>query len=146
PNDLMIDGAKTAGILVETTHAAGRQIAVVGIGVNIAGPPQVAARPTTSLSAAGITTTPDHLLDRLNAAFATRLPDWSANGGFADIRADWLARGPHLGAEIAVHADGTHVSGLFAGLDGDGALLLADETTTGPRRFTFGDVALLRHR
>ncbi len=124
PNDLIVDGAKLAGILAESAVDAGGRLAwlVVGFGVNVATAPEVPGRPTVSLGDrvhAEALVRP--ILDSLDRWRLVRLRD-----GFGAVRAAWLARGPDLGSHIAVSsgAAGT-VGGQFAGLDDEGRLLLS---------------------
>ena len=124
PNDLVVDGAKLAGILCESALDVDGGLAwlVVGFGVNVATAPDVPGRATTSLGGA---VTADALvapilrnLDRLRLE---RLRD-----GFGPIRAAWLARAPELGTHLTIRAgDRPIVGGAFAGLDDDGQLLLS---------------------
>ncbi|BBF92241.1 biotin--[acetyl-CoA-carboxylase] ligase [Blastochloris tepida] len=126
PNDLMLDGAKCAGILVEGEVApAGHPLAVViGFGVNCAHHPQGTSYPATHLSAAGCKVTPALLLSALDAALAVRLAEWRGGDGFSAIRANWLARAGTLGQPITVRTGAEVVDGRFETLDGDGALVL----------------------
>lgn len=144
PNDIMVAGAKLGGILVESTVASGRLVAVIGIGLNLVSAPEVAGRPTTALAAhlSGTESPPTALemLAFLAEAMHDWLPRWEA--GFAAVRAAWLNSAGARGERLSVNAGSGPVEGAFAGLDEDGALLL--EIGTGEtRRFTFGDVTLV---
>ncbi len=143
PNDILLDEAKVSGILIESTRYDHDQIAILGIGINIADTPVITDRAVTSLAEHGIITTPDDLAPRLAAAISRRLDQWSDGDGFAQIRAAWLERAGPLGSGIAVNAGHGSVSGTFAGLDTDGALLFQDGMGR-RQRFTFGDVTPLR--
>ncbi len=133
PNDVLVDGAKTAGILIEQEAEA----AVIGIGLNLAHCPADTPYPATTLAAAGAETgvaaARACLLDRLAAA----LVRWRGEG-FAPIRSAWLARAHPLGAALSVRLPEGAITGRFAGLDPGGALLI--ETVDGPRRITSGEV------
>lgn len=119
PNDLLIEGAKVSGILLERTEDA----VVIGFGVNLAHAPALLDRPTTCLAHNGIVTTPDAFLRRLAASLAARLAEW--RGTFATIRATWLAAAHPQGTPLAVKLpDGTVATGTFAGIDDEGALRL----------------------
>ncbi|MGY4396361.1 BirA family biotin operon repressor/biotin-[acetyl-CoA-carboxylase] ligase [Sphingomonas sp. UYAg733] len=127
PNDLLLDGAKLSGILLEGTTDA----VVIGIGVNLAHYPTDLDRPATSLAAHGITPEPADFLDTLAEAFALWLARWRGEG-LAPIRARWLERAHAIGTALTARLpDGSAIEGLFAGLDSDGALILrlADGTT-----------------
>lgn len=127
PNDLMLNGAKAAGILAETSADGAGGIAWVclGIGVNLAHAPEVPGRATASLASLGLTPpAPEGLAADLLAAIATRRAQRKAEG-FAPIRAAWLARGPAEGTHLAIRRQGAEITGRFAGLAEDGSLLLA---------------------
>jgi BirA family biotin operon repressor/biotin-[acetyl-CoA-carboxylase] ligase len=134
PNDLLADGAKLSGILLE---GAGDAV-VVGFGVNLAHHPDAIDRPATSLAAlTGSAPHPDDALAELAAAFAHWLARWRAEG-LGPVRARWLERAHAIGTPIV--ADGE--TGLFDGLETNGALRLrrADGTL---RIVQAGDVFLL---
>jgi BirA family biotin operon repressor/biotin-[acetyl-CoA-carboxylase] ligase len=126
PNDLMLDGAKCAGILVEGEVApAGRPLAVViGFGVNCAHHPNDTPYPATHLAAVGRAIAPLVLLSALDAAVAVRLAEWRGGDGFASIRANWLQRAGTVGQPIKVRTGADVVDGRFETLDVDGALVL----------------------
>ncbi len=120
PNDLLLDGAKLSGILLERAEDA----IVVGIGVNLAHHPDLPERPTTSLAEHGAIVEPAGFADTLAEAFARWLATWRS-GGVAPVRARWLGRAHPIGTALAARLpDGDVLEGLFAGLDGDGALTL----------------------
>lgn len=120
PNDLLLDARKLSGILLER---AGDPL-VIGFGVNIVDAPENVERPAISLVGAGVATLqPKALLDRLAASFATRRGEWRVQG-FAAIREAWLVRASGLGDRIAARLGGETVTGLFEGIEGDGALSL----------------------
>jgi len=134
PNDVLIDAGKIAGILVEIVED---NAAVIGIGLNVAHAPTAAPYPVTCLRDAGANTSPQAALMHLLSALEHRLAHW-AKHGFAHAREAWLARGPTPGEMIRVRI-GTRIdAGRFAGLDADGALLLAEGGAT--RRVVAGDV------
>ena len=138
PNDLLIDGAKLAGILLERADDA----VVVGVGVNLAHHPDLADRPATSLAEHGVDVSAAAFLDTLAEAFARWLSRWRGEG-LAPVRARWLERAHPPGtALIARLPDGSAIDGLFEGLDTDGALIL--RLAGGERRVIHaGDVFLL---
>lgn len=142
PNDVLIDDAKTAGILIESTTLGGDLVAVIGIGINIAEAPLVPDRAVTRL--ADHTTavlTPSLLLDRLADSHARWRVIWDGGRGFASIRNAFLARSVPLGSAMAVNAGGSAVAGRFDGLDPSGGLRLAGADGA-VRSFTYGDVTL----
>ncbi len=134
PNDLLVSGAKLAGILLERTGEA----VVIGFGVNLAAHPEGLDRPVTSLSGLlGGSPEPAAFLDTLAASFARWLSRWRVEG-ISPIRNRWL---------LAAHPVGTALStsegdGLFDGLTEAGSLRLrlADGSV---RVIHAGDVFLL---
>lgn len=112
PNDLLVRGAKLAGILLERQGDA----VIVGFGVNLAHHPEGLDRPATSLDPP---IAPGPFLERLAAAFAAWLRRWR-DDGVVPIRAAWLAAALPLGTPLVTH-DG---AGAFDGLDESGALRL----------------------
>ncbi len=145
PNDVLVDGAKVSGILIESGNHGAEVVSLVGIGINVASAPDVPDRAVTSLSAHGCPLDASAVLDRLVARMAHWLRVWEAAGGFDAIRAAWSARAIPLGRPLEVKTHEGPVAGTFAGLDTDGALLI-DLPVAGRRRFTFGDVAVLPAR
>ncbi|MDP1026105.1 biotin--[acetyl-CoA-carboxylase] ligase [Sphingomonas sp. KR1UV-12] len=138
PNDLLIDGAKLSGILLERAADA----VVIGIGVNLAHHPDLPDRPATSFSAAGVAVEPAMFLDVLAEIFSRWLSRWRGEG-LAPIRARWLERAHPIGTALTARlSDGTAIDGLFDGLDPDGALNL--RLASGERRVIHAaDVFLL---
>ncbi|MBX9814954.1 MAG: biotin--[acetyl-CoA-carboxylase] ligase [Sphingomonas sp.] len=120
PNDLLLHGAKLAGILLERAGDA----VVVGIGVNLAHHPQGLDRPVTSLGAHAPAPLPEDFARDLAARFGAWLARWRGEG-LAAIAEAWAARAHPPGTALAVALpDGGRLEGRFEGLDRDGALIL----------------------
>ena len=137
PNDLMVGGAKLAGILLERVGDA----VVAGIGVNLAQAPKVDGRETMALSAFGPAPDRDHFAASLARQFDLELERWRSFGLEPLIRR-WLAAAHPLGTALAVGEPGeAPLIGRFKGLTADGALQLdlADGTT---RTIHAGEVRL----
>jgi BirA family transcriptional regulator, biotin operon repressor / biotin---[acetyl-CoA-carboxylase] ligase len=138
PNDLLLDGAKLAGILLERADDG----VVAGFGVNVAHHPEGLDRPVTSLFAQGLHVTAATFNERLAERFAAWLATWR-HEGLAPVISAWLAAGHLVGTELSARLpDGTAFNGSFAGLDASGALLLrlaSGET----RAIHAGDVFLI---
>jgi BirA family biotin operon repressor/biotin-[acetyl-CoA-carboxylase] ligase len=125
PNDILCDGAKLAGILVEGESAPGRPLAVViGIGVNCAHYPPGTPYPATSLAEAGALVTPESLTQALAGTMAQRLAQWARGADFAAIRTAWLRRAAGLGAPARVRLPEREVEGVVETLDDAGRLVL----------------------
>lgn len=120
PNDLLVDGAKLAGILLERS---GNGI-VTGLGVNLAWSPDLADRRTVSLAALGHPISVDDFASMLAPIFASELHRWRTEP-LASLTARWLANAHPLGTPLAV-SDGVDagLTGAFDGLDEWGNLRL----------------------
>ncbi len=121
PNDLLLNGAKLSGILLEKAGDA----VVIGFGVNLATHPAGLDRMVTSLPAAGSAAPdPDVFQHDLAEAFAHWLARWRGEG-LAPVRARWLQVAHPVGTPLVARAgDGSAIEGLFDGLQEDGALRL----------------------
>jgi BirA family biotin operon repressor/biotin-[acetyl-CoA-carboxylase] ligase len=131
PNDVLLNGGKVAGILLEAL-GAGRGVAhlAVGIGINLAAapPPQAvepgAVPPVSVLAETGLRVPPEAMLDALAPAYA----QWSGRldaEGFGPLRTAWLARAARLGQVIRARTGTRDRSGRFETIDATGALVLA---------------------
>jgi BirA family biotin operon repressor/biotin-[acetyl-CoA-carboxylase] ligase len=136
PNDVLVDGGKIAGILLESAIGQTGQVqhVVAGIGVNIGFAPQL---PEMRYPGSALGGSVEAALEKLAAALAARLAEWRREG-FETVRAAWLAKAGPLGAEVDVKLGEGLVRGRFAGLDREGALLL--DTATGPRKIVSGEL------
>lgn len=138
PNDVLVDGQKIAGILLEADAAPPAPWVVLGIGLNLRHAPPGLPYPVTSLAALGAEPpAPEAALGRLTETLGTWLATWE-KGGFAPLRAAWKQRGPAPGTPLTVAIGATRREGAFADLAEDGALLL--RTRDGPLRVTAGVV------
>ena len=146
PNDVLIDGAKVAGILLECTGGKDGQIAhvIIGVGVNVAWAPGTVPYPVTSLASAGF---PTQSSRSWLLAFARSLAIWLDRwhrDGFADVREAWKARSYGLGQPIRLRLDREEVEGRFVDLTEAGALLI--ECPDGAQHeLTAGDVVFADH-
>lgn len=124
PNDLLLDGAKLAGILIEAESLGGHTLTVAGIGINCTPHPRDTAYPATSLAACSAAVAPDELFHELSGAMAARLAQWDRGAGFAAIRAEWLSHAAGIGGDIVVRLPDRELSGKFESLDQTGRLML----------------------
>lgn len=144
PNDILADGAKLGGILVETVMAGGRHAAVIGIGLNVRLPREIAD--AVEGKAGAIEVAMPHapsrnpLLAGLLDALADML-DAFERSGFSGFAEAWQSRHAHAGRLVRILAEGAEpIDGRCVGVDRDGALLL--DTAAGIRRIVSGDVSL----
>lgn len=126
PNDVLVRGAKLAGILLERVGDA----VVVGIGVNLTSAPQVADRTTTCLADLGTVIGRDAFAADLARQFCTDLDRWRSFG-LGPVVGRWTAVGHPVGTPLEADDQGSRLSGTFAGLTQAGALQLrlADGST-----------------
>ncbi|MEP4197348.1 MAG: biotin--[acetyl-CoA-carboxylase] ligase [Aliishimia sp.] len=147
PNDLLLNGGKLAGILLESTGAVGGGQGVgslsIGIGVNLLACPDTgdvesgAVRPVSLLSECGVDVSPEVFLDHLAAAYA-RWEFQFTTFGFAPIRTAWLANAARLGEVITARTGREEFVGTFRDVDNDGQLVL--ETTKSVHHIPAADV------
>ena len=134
PNDVLANGQKLAGILLE----AGTGWLAVGIGINLAHFPEGTEFPATSLAALGVVPpTSEAALTVLAARFAHWQGVWEKQG-FEPVRTAWLARAGGLGLPIRARLPHEETEGAFEGIDATGALLLRQPG--GVRAITAGEV------
>ncbi len=144
PNDVLLNGGKVAGILLESGGSGGRvDHLVIGIGVNLMAAPAPEAvepgalRPTSVRAETGSVIAPTELLDALAPAFAAREAAYAA-GGFAPIRDAWLARAARVGETITARTSRSSRTGLFRTMDESGALVL--DTADGLHAIAAADI------
>ncbi len=139
PNDVLLNGAKVAGILLEAVSAPDAVARVViGIGVNVRHAPEGLALPATALAAAADITA-EALFEALTDAWIEQQELWEGSGGFTAIRDRWLDRAAGLGAPIAVRMGEQEVRGTFETIDADGRLVVR-EPGGAARSISAGDV------
>ncbi len=140
PNDVLVNGRKTAGILLESSITEGRlDWLVVGVGTNVERFPEGTPFPATSLRAEGCTdVTVGGLLEEFCRCFGAWYERW-CSGGFAPVRAAWLDRAAGFEQMIEVRLESECLIGRFIDLDERGALIL-ETVEGGVREVTAGDV------
>jgi len=144
PNDVLIEGQKVAGILIESGPAQTGELWVsVGIGVNLASAPANVDHPAIAVAdalSADVLRPPtqDEALEQLSASFAGRLAQW-LDQGFGPVRQAWLERAFGMGQPCRARLARQTVEGVAESLDADGALLIR-LPDGGLARITAGDV------
>ncbi len=145
PNDLILEGGKLGGILLESNTAAkDGLLVVIGTGLNLAfhpEPGEIDGARATDLSEHGWTIAPRDALAALAWTTDEWLQIWDRGNNFGEVRRRWLERAYGLGEKISVKHGGNETCGLFDSLDENGALLL-DCGNDGLKRITVGDVVL----
>jgi BirA family biotin operon repressor/biotin-[acetyl-CoA-carboxylase] ligase len=118
PNDVLADGAKLAGILLESSLMPNGQMAVaIGIGVNVVSHPADTPYPATSLSRLAVDCDAEGLFLALSDAWVDLARLWNDGQGLDPIRRRWLSRAAGLGGEVAVRVDGEVSRGIFETID-----------------------------
>ncbi|MEY3308978.1 MAG: hypothetical protein RLZZ413_3016 [Pseudomonadota bacterium] len=136
PNDVLLNGGKLAGILLEGAgQGSGMAHLAIGIGVNLIAAPdpdmveQGALRPVSLLAETGIRVSPERFLEALAPAYALRESVFAVQG-FEPLRRDWLAHAARLGQQIRARTGLATRDGIFETIDATGALVLRMPTAT----------------
>jgi BirA family biotin operon repressor/biotin-[acetyl-CoA-carboxylase] ligase len=142
PNDVLVNGRKVAGILLESEAASDGRLdwLVLGVGVNLHHFPEGTEFAATSLADEGAGhPDPAAALEVYAGRLAAWYERWQAEG-FAPVRTAWLARAVNLGGPVVVRLSDRELTGTFVDLDSDGVLLLDRGDGGAPARIAAGDV------
>jgi BirA family biotin operon repressor/biotin-[acetyl-CoA-carboxylase] ligase len=148
PNDILIGGRKVCGILAEARTDRGKiDSVVVGIGLNV-NMEKADFDPSHRETATSLReeTGRNHSREDLFLSLCGRFEGWYEileRNGFAAVREGWLARAEMTGKRIRVLFGDEMREGMFAGIDRDGALLIADERGV-VSRITAGDATIIK--
>jgi len=130
PNDVLCNGGKLAGILLESSGLSGPvPVLCIGIGVNLIAAPDPslvepgAVPPVSLLQETGLRLTPDAFLEALAPAYARWEATFTAEG-FAPLRTEWLAHAARLGEPIRARSGQHTREGVFETIDASGNLIL----------------------
>jgi BirA family biotin operon repressor/biotin-[acetyl-CoA-carboxylase] ligase len=127
PNDVLANGAKLSGILLESTQLPdGRFAIVIGIGVNVVAHPEDVPYPATSLAKLGAACDAETLFLALSDAWQENSRIWDEGRGLHEIRRRWLKRAAGIGGEVAVRVDGAVLRGIFETIDEDCRFVIRD--------------------
>lgn len=138
PNDILIDGKKICGILLETTEDK----LIIGLGVNVQNHPKEGILyETTDLKELGYHIEEKKLLQDILQNFSFMIELYHQKG-FKQIRLEWLKFACGIGKEISVRLLNTSLTGIFDGINEDGALILIDEKKQ-TYTITAGDVFMI---
>ena len=147
PNDILVQGRKLAGILIEsfTIKDNADSVLAIGIGMNIANIPSDGDFSASALSQLCTNSELDKpikietILSSLVQNFATYFDLWAEGKNFASIRKIWLANAIGLGGKITARLPNQSIYGVFERLDEDGILILRDEAGE-IHQITAGDI------
>ena len=133
PNDVLLDGAKLSGILVEGgTLPNGNFGAVIGCGINVGFHPEDTPYPATDLAASGVIASVSEVFAALAAAFRASLDQFDHGAGFGLLRERWIKLARGIGRPVTVRQSDGVLEGIFRGLDAQGKLLLERDGTVTP--------------
>jgi BirA family biotin operon repressor/biotin-[acetyl-CoA-carboxylase] ligase len=125
PNDVLADGAKLAGILLEAQKRPdGRHAVVIGFGVNIVSAPSGLPYPATSLHDLGDEISAATIFAALADEWVVAYELWDNGRNVADILRLWRASAAGIGAEVAVKREADVVRGIFESIDDTGRLIV----------------------
>jgi BirA family transcriptional regulator, biotin operon repressor / biotin---[acetyl-CoA-carboxylase] ligase len=140
PNDILVDGKKICGILLESAALEDGRLAVaIGIGVNCAHHPEPALYQAVDLAQLGIDASSDTLFPVLASSIAMTLNAWDHGRGFPQIRAEWLRLARGVGEAVSINLPTGPVHGRFDDIDGLGRLVLTLQNGQ-TRSISAGDV------
>ena len=137
PNDILCDGAKLCGILLELVGTQKNPALIMGIGINVVSHPADNPYPATSLKALGINPTIEMLVREIDHHFHMWVDLWTERG-FATVRDVWCEHAKGIGTTITVNLPDQQLTGRFDGIDDDGKLQLSTEE--GLKKITAGDI------
>src|SRR5690606_3501807 len=118
PNDVLADGAKLSGILLEAQKRPdGGMAVVIGMGVNVVAAPEGLPYPATSLRALGYDIPAETIFAALADCWVDAVELWDSGRGIPDVLSVWREAAAGIGAEVAVQRDGEVVRGVFETID-----------------------------
>ncbi|MBS3848354.1 biotin--[acetyl-CoA-carboxylase] ligase [Devosia sp. BSSL-BM10] len=128
PNDVLADGAKLAGILLEANKLPdGRQAIAIGLGVNVVAAPQGLPYPATSLNDLGVPRDASEVFEALSDSWTETFGLWNDGRGIGDVLKQWRASAAGIGAPVAVTQNGDVLRGIFESIDDVGRLIVRAE-------------------
>lgn len=126
PNDVLLEGRKLGGILLESMAQgpdSGAAV-VIGTGINLTNHPADTPLAATDVAAAGIAISTAEAFHRLAASTAQWLDVWAEGAGWQKVRSAWQDRALPVGTPISVKSGERVHEGRYGGIDADGGLLL----------------------
>ena len=143
PNDLVLDGKKLGGILIEQRGEAGGACrTIIGVGLNVAMQARQGRKieqSWTSLQAAGLEVSRNALAAELLSRLIEALLTFEQKG-FAPFATEWQQRDLTLNQKIQISGAHENHTGIARGVDDDGALKL--ESRGKIQRVLSGEVSL----
>jgi BirA family biotin operon repressor/biotin-[acetyl-CoA-carboxylase] ligase len=139
PNDLLLNGKKAAGLLLESMAIpeSNKTGYLIGCGLNLIAYPLTARYPTTSFQNEGIYLSLEAVLQRVVSSLQRTLALWRKEG-FSPIYELWMQDVAGLETKITFDLQGLSQEGIFKGIDKEGALIL--KTSQGLKKFKAGEI------
>jgi len=149
PNDVLADGAKLAGILLESERLPnGAQAIAVGLGINVVAAPADVPYPATSMNAFGTGTEAAEVFAALSDAWCEAFDIWDFGSGLSGVLDEWRKMAGGLGETISVATSGGVERGIFETIDETGRLCLrrpnGELITISAGDVHFGAMAMVR--
>lgn len=142
PNDILVNGRKCVGILLESERLAdGRFATVIGCGVNVENVPLETPYPVTGLGREGLSATVSDVFAAVATGVEAALALWQRGRNFSAIRQTWIDHAAGIGMPCTVRMNDAVIEGTFVDLDETGRLILADGRG-GRRSISAGDLFL----
>ncbi len=138
PNDVLADGKKVAGVLLESASSRPDRLdyLIIGFGINVKKSPDYA----TNMKKLGSTQNFGIIKTKLVDEFLKYYEIWLEEG-FGKIRNLWLKNAMGLGEKIVANLPERHIEGIFVGLTANGELIL--DTNEGEKIISSGEVHAL---
>lgn len=139
PNDVLLNGKKVAGLLLEAISIPEKRGMgyLIGCGANVTTYPLKTRYPATSFQNEGVYLSLEEVLHRIVSSFQRYISLWQ-RAGFPPINDLWMKDAVGLGTRITFDVQGKVHEGIFKGIDGEGALML--ETPQGIIKLTAGEI------
>lgn len=132
PNDVMLDGKKVAGILLESVKIDNKDWLIVGVGLNVDSFPKDVRYPATCLTQAGVQIISAKIaLSRFIHHFVGRYDMWMKEG-FAPVRDAWCESGYRFGKPVSMQSGDERIDGIFVDISAEGTMMV--ETAKGDMR------------
>ena len=140
PNDLLLSGAKLAGILLESERLiSGESVVIVGMGLNVKNAPDGLAYSTACLSDIDPTVTAADVFTKLSENWLECFDQWDFGAGRQDVLAQWRELAGGIGRPIRIVRSNDTLEGVFETIDEHGHLIVKTPSGT-YERVTTGDV------
>ncbi|MEM9575126.1 MAG: biotin--[acetyl-CoA-carboxylase] ligase [Pseudomonadota bacterium] len=126
PNDILVDGAKICGMLIEASHQKDHVDVVIGCGINLVAHPHDTPYPATNLKDLGANASTSEMLFHLASSFDEILTQWDRGNGNGTILQLWKDHARGIGEKTIVNLANGQIEGIFEGINANGVLLLRE--------------------